>query len=46
MSKLKFKVDRKGLETIYLVFIRLILEYGDVLWDNCTQYEKNEPDKI
>lgn len=46
MRKLKFKLDRKSLETIYLVFIRPILEYGDVLWNNCTQYEKDELDKI
>ena len=46
MRKLKFKLDRKALETFYLVFIRPILEYGDVIWDNCTQYEKNELDKI
>ena len=31
---------------IYLTFIRPLLEYGDVLWDNCTQYEKDELDKI
>ena len=31
MRKLKFKLDRKSLETIYLTFIRPILEYGDVL---------------
>ena len=37
---------RKSLETIYLTFIRSLLEYGDVIWDNCTQYEKNELDKI
>ena len=43
---LKFKLDRKALETIYLTFIRSILEYGDVLWDNCSQYEKNELEKI
>ena len=42
MRKLKFKLDRKALETFYLVFIRPILEYGDVIWDNCTQYENNE----
>ena len=41
MRKLKFKLDRKPLETIYLVFIRPLLEYGDVIWDN-----KNELDKI
>ena len=46
MRKLKFKLDRKSLETIYLTFIRPLLEYGDVIWDNCTQYEKNELDKI
>ena len=46
MRKLKFKLDRKALETFYLVLIRPILEYGDVIWDNCTQYEKDELDKI
>ena len=46
MHKLKFRLDRKSLETIYLTFIRPLLEYGDVIWDNCNQYEKNELDKI
>ena len=46
MRKLKFKLDRKSLETIYLTFIRPLLEYKDVICDNCTQYEKNELDKI
>ena len=46
MRKLKFKLDRKSLETIYLTFIRPILEYGDVVWNNCTQYEKEELEKI
>ena len=46
MRRLKFKLDRKSLETIYLTFIRPLLEYGDVLWDNCTKYEKEELDKI
>ena len=46
MRKLKYKLDRKSLETIYIAFIRPLLEYGDVIWDNCTQYEKNELDKI
>ena len=45
MRKLKFKLDRRSLETIYLTFIRPLLEYGDVIWDNCTPYEKNELDK-
>ena len=42
MRKLKFKLDRKSLEKIYLTFIRPLLEYGDVLWDNCSQYEKDK----
>ncbi|MCG8046489.1 MAG: reverse transcriptase domain-containing protein [Candidatus Thiodiazotropha endolucinida] len=46
MRKLKFKLDRKSLETIYLVFIRPLLEYGDIIWSNCTQYEKDELEKI
>ena len=46
MRKLKFQLDRKSLETIYIVFIRPLLEYGDVIWDNCTQDEKRELDKI
>ena len=46
MRKLKLKLDRKSLETIYLTFIRPIIEYGDVLWDNCTQYEKDDLEKI
>lgn len=46
MRKLKFKIDRKSLEIIYTSFIRPILEYADVIWDNCTQYEKQELEKI
>ena len=46
MRKLKFKLDRKSLEIIYTAFIRPLLEYGDVIWDNCTEYEKKDLDKI
>ena len=46
MRTLKFSLDRKPLETIYIAFIRPLLEYADVIWDNCTQYEKNELEKI
>ena len=46
MRCLKICLDRKCLETIYLTFIILILEYADVVWDNCTNYEKQELDKI
>ena len=46
MRKLKFDFDRKSLETIFTTFIRPILEYADTVWDNCTQYEKEEFEKI
>ena len=46
MRKLKYKLDRKSLETIYIAFIRPLLEYGDSIWDNCTQADKYELDKI
>ncbi|MCG8113032.1 MAG: reverse transcriptase domain-containing protein [Candidatus Thiodiazotropha taylori] len=46
MRKHKFILDRKSLQTIYISFIRPLLEYADVVWDNCTQYEVNELEKI
>lgn len=46
MRKLKFKRDRRSLQTIYFTFIRPLLEYADVVWDNCSQYEVNELEKI
>ena len=46
MKKLKFDLDRKSLETEYLTIIRPILEYADVVWDNCRQYEINELDMM
>ena len=46
MRKLKFQLDRKSLQTIYFSFIRPLLEYAGVIWDNCFQYEANELEKI
>ncbi len=46
MRKLKFHLDRKSLEIIYNSFIRPLLEYADTVWDNCTQYEKDDIEKI
>ena len=46
MRRLKFVLDRKSLETIYLSFIRPFFEYGDIIRENCIQYEKQELDKI
>lgn len=46
MRKLKFILDRQSLEIIYISFIRPVLEYADVVWSNCTQYEKNALEKV
>ena len=40
MLKLKFRLDRKALETIAL--IRPILEYAGVVWCNITKYEEDK----
>ena len=45
MRKLKFLLDRKSLETIYISFIRPVIEYADTIWDNCTQNDKQELEK-
>ena len=46
MRRLKFQLDRKALEKIYTSFIRPILEYGNEIWANCIQYEKDELEQI
>ena len=46
MRKLKFLLDRRSLEIIYVSFIRPLLEYADVVWDNCKLYEVNALEKI
>ena len=46
MRRLNFCLDRKSLNIIYLTLIRPVLEYADVVWDNCTIYEKQGLDKI
>ena len=44
LSALKYKLDRKSLEIMYLSFIRPKLEYASIIWDNCniTQSDKLE----
>ena len=42
MSKLKFKLDRRSLQTIYISIIRPLLEYAVIVWDNCNQTEAYE----
>ena len=46
LRSLKFTLDRQSLETIYTSFIRPTLEYSDVVWDNITQADEEELEKI
>ena len=39
-------LDRKSLQTMYFTFISPVLEYADVVWDNCTQQQMNDLEKI
>ena len=40
MRILKFKLKRQTLNQIYVSYLRPILEYSSLVWDNCTNYEK------
>ena len=46
MAKLKNLLDRKTLLTMYTSFIRPSLEYGSIIWQNCTQGESNKLESI
>ena len=46
MCKLKFQFDSKTFEIIYFIFTRPILEYADIVWDNCTQFDQTEIEKV
>ena len=38
MTKLKYKLDRKTLENIYISYVRPKLEYASVIWDDCSEH--------
>ena len=42
----KYKMCRSALHRCYLSFIRPLLEYGDVNFDNCSQNDKNTLENI
>ena len=42
----KHLLDRYSLIRIYFAFIRPVLEYGDVVWGNCTKKETNLLDSV
>ena len=44
--KHKFNLDRRSLDKIYKVFIRPLVEYGNIIWDKCTQENKKALESI
>ena len=46
MKTLKFRLKRDSLNQIYVSFLRPVLEYASVVWNNCTKREKENLDKI
>ena len=40
LRRLKFRLDRRSLENMYFSCVRPLLEYVDVVWDNCPEYLK------
>ena len=45
LRSLKFQLDRKSLQIMYFSFIRPILEYADIIWDNYSLYMKQSFEK-
>ena len=39
LKKLKFKIGRKHLLKLYIVFIRPTLEYASIVWDGCSAHD-------
>ena len=46
LRKFKCILDRKTLETIYITFIRPLLDYADVVWDTKTQILINKLENV
>ena len=46
LRMLKITINRKSLETINFAYNRSLLEYADILWDNCTPQQCNDTEKI
>ena len=46
LRKYRLILPRKALETLYISMIRPVLEYGNVLYDNCTQQNRLKLENI
>lgn len=46
LRSLKFKVNRKALEKMYMAYVRPLLEYSDSVWDNCSSESKKQLESV
>lgn len=46
MKLLQFKLNRKTLNQIYISYLRPKLEYASIVWDSCTNYEKDSLERL
>ena len=46
LQRFKYRWSRKALETCYLSFIRPIIEYGNILYDNCSMEVSKKIDSM
>ena len=46
LTPLKYKIPRLALEMIYQCRIRPLLEYADIIWDNCNATNRNDLENI
>ena len=46
LRKHKFNLDRRSLDEMYKVFIRPLIEYGNIIWDNCSKENKKALENI
>lgn len=46
LSKLRYTLGRNKLSKLYLTFVRPVLEYASVVWDNCFSAEIEKLEKL
>ena len=46
LQLLKYQLDRRPLQIMCFSYVRPLLEYADVIWDNCYDYEKESLEKL
>ena len=46
MRTLKHSFSRQALNQMYVSYVRPLLEYSSIVWDGCTQQDKNALDRL